>query len=403
MNGLELEAGGSSVSSGDIGNGGGGTNNYNQDTWRSASSIRRSGRESNFADYMDTSSTDYEPMTEESHPSQLQSQSTQPQLPPPVYQPPAPMTMMSSPRTTTNRAPLQQLPPSDHGRQDQRLPQPSSLEERVVVETVESDDDSENGENDDKRGDAEIQNAPAPVRLVLACMPQTEEQALQGGLALLVGLMVLGAVVSLLAVQTYRLVITVVWLWLFALLGFFLYFVREQQRQGQRVLFPRHPVLQAAVDFVSNEVELFRQDWRAHVLMLTYPEDENNGDDADPYLDPSPPTEEGHVANSMTQKKRGWRLGRSKNNTMCTSTTPLNDQDVPTGAEQEEHPPVCRHRQRQPKSRVFKTFAMPLLPLLRRRQQHHHQQQPNNCREQSSSSRGRQSRGRQRRRHDLPD
>ena len=208
--------------------------------------------------------------------------------------------------------------------ESKKISRTKTKRQAVIVETVNEDGDSDDGlaQEDDTPQKA--------ASLVISCMPQTQEQAIQLGMTILFSCFVAGAVLSFLAVsKEFRFVMAVVWILLLFLFGLFIYFIQsgalEQTSRGRegRVF---HPIIHAAAQMIVDEINNFQQDWKEEVLLLTYDGPDETVDDSNQYVqqdgDKCPTPDEANLQNK--KKRRG-------------------------------------------KSRMFRVFVKPILPWIRRK------------------------------------
>jgi hypothetical protein len=168
-------------------------------------------------------------------------------------------------------------------------------------------------------------SAPASTSL----LNREETRTLQWATTGLGILFVAVAVLTVLAMDQYRLVVLVGLLMI--ILAFYL-LLRVVQHVTEHPAVLVHPAVHHWMRAVRTEYRHFVQDWREHVLLLTYPDDNNNGNDPEsgsPYRD----------------------MGDDH---------PLSSKESPAGSQSQN---------RRPKSRIFRALVHPLAPWLSRRRE----------------------------------
>jgi hypothetical protein len=164
-------------------------------------------------------------------------------------------------------------------------------------------------------------SAPSSTSL----LNREELRTLQGATTGLGILFVAVAVLTVLAVDQYRLVVLVGLLTI--ILAFYL-LLRVVQHVTEHPAVMLHPAVHHWMRAVRTEYRHFVQDWREHVLLLTYPEDNgDNPESASPYRD---------MGDDDPRSSKG---------------------------------PSPQSPHRRPKSRIFRALVHPLAPWLSRRRE----------------------------------
>jgi hypothetical protein len=102
---------------------------------------------------------------------------------------------------------------------------------------------------------------------VLSFVPRSQSYVIRTAMTMLLGLLVAGILCTFLLVPQYAVLLALLWTLLISLFAGLAWFVQNAVLKNRSTVL--HPYLHAAAAAVMTEYQLFSQDWRDEVLMLT--------------------------------------------------------------------------------------------------------------------------------------
>jgi hypothetical protein len=117
--------------------------------------------------------------------------------------------------------------------------------------------------------DSQHQNSEyeSPQAHVLNLLPHSQSYMIRTAMTMLLGLLVAGILCTFLLVPQYAVLLTLLWTLLISLFAGLAWFVQNAVLKNRSTVL--HPYLHAAAAAVMTEYQLFSQDWRDEVLMIT--------------------------------------------------------------------------------------------------------------------------------------
>jgi hypothetical protein len=101
----------------------------------------------------------------------------------------------------------------------------------------------------------------------LNILPWSQSQIIRTAMTVLLGLLVAGMLCTFILVPQYAVLLVLLWTLLISLFAGLAWFVQNAVLKNRSTVL--HPYLHAAAAAVMTEYQLFSQDWREEVLMLT--------------------------------------------------------------------------------------------------------------------------------------
>jgi hypothetical protein len=140
---------------------------------------------------------------------------------------------------------------------------PSPLPAASPASHHESVEDAQHHQN----SEYESESTQAAAYEVMSFLPHSQSHMIRTVMTMLLGLLVAGILCTFLLVPQYALFLASLWTLLISLFAALAWFVQNAVLNNRSTVL--HPYLHAAAAAVMTEYQLFSQDWRDEVLMLT--------------------------------------------------------------------------------------------------------------------------------------